>query len=232
MIDQKPLHGEKVGSVQRTLALAESQPCDLSRNLNIGSINLQHGTTYIFEIEIHQGKNGKETLTKFATQPHEEGNSISIPLKVVKNHEELQPGRTIRLTAYKQNNVKNEIEQTGSSTTVLSVVKSDSSEKGKNSDGIKSGLPLGSQKKLLPDSEFFAQFRNLRNDEVDTELTEVWESKDWLSFPKPVRENLDVEIGDEIEIVVIDESDNQQRIEEIYEMVSELYEAYQNNVGN
>ena len=225
--------GEKVVSFNHTFSRRSDEGTSGKINFPTES-EIDNETRYVIEMKDATGPGfDAEDISPITVKTHSEGNnSFAIPKSVIETHEIL-PGHTVNITVHEYEKPDEDI-QTFSDAAVLgrATVATDR----KNSDECYPALSSSELHEMIPDSVAMFKFRNVSKNKETVGESSRLSSNNGIKFPISVREDIDAEPGDLIEVInhdsVNDDNDTQleltngEKIDEMYEMVSELYDAY------
>ena len=224
--------GEKVASIRHTFGRNSNSDHTTAQNVSVGSKDeIERGAEYFVDLA-NSGRTEVDfsVIDPFLVKIHSSQTSFSIPRKIIERNGIL-PGHSVLVNIHEVNEVKNgdEIFVDSSKIVGRTEVVSDCT----NSDGCHSSLENKTVYNHIGEGGAGVVFRNLRNGKEEFGFTSQ-NSDGRFSFPISVRKQIEAEPGDLIEIVETNEENEQsfdvlesnEKIDEMYEMVSELYEAY------
>jgi len=200
---------------------------------------VEKGETYIFEVSRIQ-KSGEGESVEFEATIHNSDYSFSIPKQVAKEND-IYPGDYLTFNIFTREEIDTQ-EDAG-----LDKMKDRSEDRFLDTISVREKGNEGRIDSRANSSrvcDYLGEERkpllivNKRNGKETVYRTTTHKDRRRFSLRKPVREALDLEVGDTCEVYKVNNADEQkeveenntkERIEEIYQMVSELYEAYEQN---
>jgi hypothetical protein len=193
--------------------------------------DIENETEYVIELKNVTGQGFDASgIDPMIVKTHTEGNnSFSVPKSVVDEHGIL-PGHTVRIAVHEYVQPDMDIRHFDESQILgRANVVSDNTK----ADGCYPGLHSAKLYEALPEDEALVRFRNVSKKEEAVGETARLSSQDRIRFPKRIRHALDAEPGDLIEVIKsnhheehdLDLNDTE-KIDEMYAMVSELYNAH------
>lgn len=224
--------GEAIGSFRHTFARNEGSDHPVQQTVYVNTIGgVEKDTEYFVELK-NPGKSAVDfsEIEPFIVKTHNGQTSFSIPLEIIKEHGILT-GHCAIIKIYEVNEVESPtIECTDSSLIGRAEVSSDASM----TDGCHSALRNKHISSYIGDDEVYLKFRNLKNGKDASAYISQNAREYEFSFPISVRKAIDAEPGDLIEVIskrdqrreCTENIDRDEKIDEMYEMVSELYDAY------
>lgn len=224
-----------VDAFSKRVGRAESKEHKVSSAIKVGDTDLKKGEEYKFMVKIDHGPGGREQIGSFVAKVHSNSGAFTIPTDFIKENG-IKPGQTLKFEAenYTEKNSKNKSENMMFEGEVLDRVtpNSDSSK----SDELSSSLNSRKAHRYVRQNSNVVKVRNVSTgDEVVMETMAYDEENSTnsrISFPKKYREEIGASPGDLIEIIAVDDHDTKdnealrEQIDEIHEMVQELYDAY------
>lgn len=219
-----------------------SEPVVLKRKKNAYNSNQVEPQIYTSEladlkgqeviVEVSKRQNSTyETVAEFSGTVYNKEAGITLKTEVVEEND-LLPGEQIKVTVFERA-VQMKLEDDGS---VMGRAKAFSSKA--NADGVDSRLYCEAVHKRLDRGGQLLKYRNARTGKEATGRAVAHKEKNSISFRQDVRQSIDAQPGDLIEIVEnpgnTSDSNNRseavavpaEKIDEMYEMLSQLHEAY------
>lgn len=229
--------GENVGTRQGYV-LRRSSNGGIVSTITVNGLELEPETQYVAVLERQNGPNPTTEIAEFHTKTDKKAKAINIPKNEVDENQELKPGISVNVKMYETlspdelaERENNQTVQNISGSKVISRVEAVADES--NSDGIHSILRSAPAAKYISENEITrVKFRNLDKNEEAFGITHTdYSTNGKIAFPHRVRKLIDVEPGDLIELVDVDGNNTrlENKVEEIHDMVSEMYTAYLNN---
>jgi len=206
----------------------------------ITDVDLVAREDYIVEMHSLHGKNGKKKVAEFETTVSQSGEVISIPKSVITSTDEIVPGRTVNFTFYEiskeQEEDKEDLKEKHSGLIGVGKALADCN----NTDGCDSRLKSKTVARYINQNDVGrVKFKNRRNGHsvVDFTHADYASNGSRFKFPYKTRREIGVEPGDMVEIYPAEENGpdveadtseqiDAEKINELYEMVSELHTAY------
>lgn len=230
--------GKKIGELSYVLKRQESDGNvnNVNQQVRINDVDIPQKTPIVVKIDIHN--NPEDNGTTFEAKSYSGRCGFSIPRDVIRELD-LYPGHSVRLVIFERKVSKGNGEfDISDNANVIDRVSANNG--GRNSVGSRLYSQKAQEYINKNGGEAKLKFRDVRtgNEAVGISHTdyESRKHKHTINFPSQVREEIDVEIGDLIEIIVPGEatdSDNKpsqdERIDEIHSMVSEMYDSYLEN---
>jgi len=228
--------GDKVGSVRHTFGRTDSNPEYATQQMvYLASIDgVEKDTEYFVEFKSAGRSNiDYSDQEPFLIKTHSSQCAFNVPRRIL-NENDILPGHCAFINLYEVDKVKDEQTDFIDDSSIIgrTTVVSNKS----NSDNCRSSLRDKKIYKYIGDGEMNLKLRNVKNGKETYVLTSQNGSGRYeFSFPISKREALDAEPGDLIEVIDVDaENDNDsspglprdEKIDAMYEMVSELYDAY------
>jgi len=93
MAINKDREADYIGNIQVTLALADSNECNVQHRLYATELPLDDDTEYDVELYIPRGPDGEDFVAEFTTK--HSSNRITLPKPVITANDEVCPGRTV-----------------------------------------------------------------------------------------------------------------------------------------
>jgi len=230
--------GNKLAHKRYVFRKSESNKTGVVSTVSVSDLDLDPKTDYFVEISKDNGPNGKNMLTTMKTTTSSSANQINISTSVITDVEGIAPGVSAGLTFYEVVSTKNTDNDTNDNTDLANRLLGVANVAVDNtaSDGCDSRLHCQAASRYLDNQgkEGLLKFRNKRNNKetVAESHSNYQSNKNCVHTSIDVRQNIDTEPGDEIELFRIDGGEDiadtrtAERIEEMHEMVSEMYEAY------
>jgi len=235
--------GELVHTFSTTLKRRrERESHDGIQRVLIDDEAVEKGETYIFEVSrVQKGRNAGAEPFEFEATIHNTDYSFSIPKQVAKEND-IYPGDYLTFNIFTRE------EKDGQEDIELSNTNGKKEDRfldniniystSNSPDGIASRVYSSECCEYLGDKTKPLLLLNKRNGKEETFRTSANESGNRFTLPINVRRRLELEDGDVCEVYKVNnsgepkgivEDNTKERIEEIYQMVSELYEAYDQN---
>lgn len=229
--------GKKVGEVSSVLRWTDSHGHNVQVNISVDGAGVECGEEYIAVIELYQGPDGMESVAEFEVTIHSNDKRITLPKDVIQSSDALVPGRSIKISFYGVIEDKDITSQDqsqenyGISDSAEVLGRATPNKDPSSSDGLDSTLYHSAVGQYLEQNgESMLKFRNIASgkETLGTSYAGYVDKESRFSFPKTVRDEIDVSEGDLIEIIkpAQADSDDEDKIDEIHRMVSEMYEAY------
>lgn len=220
--------GERVESIKHTFGRNESGEVVTNVSYSV-DCNIEPHTEYVIDI-VDNGRTHVDTskIEPFKVRTHNESNNtFNIPKRIIDKYG-IRPGHNVKINIYEPVSVEDE--QTTSNNYVIGRA---TANKRSGGNGCASTLNNKSASDHIDKNGTVVRFRNLENgkEAIGESHSDLAQNK--ISFPANVSEKIDASPQDLIEIIAIDEESKadeeqlpEEKIDELYEMVSELYEAY------
>jgi hypothetical protein len=207
---------------------SESNGLGVVKCINIEDADAEGDTRYMVELIKNNGPNKSQKIAEFVGKTRDSGNHMTVPAAVIRNTEDIKPGRTVNVYLYEM------VEED-------SVELSDSSEVLARTEFIKrssaSFYNRAVSDYLEKENADKIKVRNTKNGKEVVAKThtdyEQENDKNRFRFPPSAYDELDASPGDLAEIMPVEESDEsvtelsqKEEIQEIHDMVSEMYDAY------
>jgi len=236
MAEKKKL-GELVESFHHTFGRRDNNACPTSQIIQLSTSDAtEKGTEYFIDMKA-SGKSSVDysDIDPFLITTHNSQFSFTVPMEILMQNDIL-PGHTAYINVHEVAKV----------TTTSTDFVDDSRVIGrtsvianyKTSDGCRSSLRDEKIYEQIGEGELNLKFRNLANGKETNVVTSRRDGgKNEFTFPISARKALDAEPRDLIEVIDEGESENvnadssqelakEEKINEMYEMISELYDAY------
>lgn len=192
------------------------------------SSDIEGKTEYIIDISAN-GKTDIDTqsIDPFSVKTHGANNtSFSIPLKIIEGNGIL-PGHNVTISVYEIIEQIEDFPTDDASVIDRTTVTKDTTA----SDGCRSTLTSSKLCEYLGDATKVVKLRNISNGEETLLPTYSLGSQYRVTFPKEARKDIDSSPGDFIEIIKPPEDEegdmcDSEKIDKMYEMISELYDAH------
>ncbi len=221
--------GDKVESIKHTFARSDSGGVVTNISYSV-DCNIQPSTEYILDI-VNNGRTHVDTseIEPFRVTTHNESNNtFNIPKRLIDKHG-IRPGHNVKINIYEPAMPADFVQDFTDDASVIgrTEVIGDSD----NKDGCACRLQEKATYEYLSSGKKSITFRNVEKKKEKTSVTSQNKVANRFSFPISVREDIDAEPGDLIELIKprdedVDKSGDKEKIDEMYEMISELYEAY------
>lgn len=228
-----------IGSTEIVTRYAESQTRNVNNQMPVSDLDVSLGQEVFVELYIVTNAES-ESIAEYDTSVYSSGPRITLPRDVVKENN-LRPGMKLRVMLWDFENKKSttsnnrEGEQDKIRLDTDTVGSDESNEDGLSSrlrsEAVCSYLDKDIKKPLI--------YKNLSNGQQEEETVTQNKTRESFTFASHVRESLQVSEGDEIELLkptnhdeqteLVKSEDTDEKVAEIHEMVSELYEAYKND---
>jgi len=202
---------------------------NVATNLRFSELHDHYGETVAVEVAKAKA-GGFESFLNYETDVYSSEPGITLPTHIVDDYD-MYPGEKYRfkVTESKSDKAEKEEEFVDDITVIDRVEpKTDVNRE----DGISNSVWSKKTHDYLKDNDTVV-YENLRTGDKAIVTPSRYSDRPEVSFVKEVRNKLNVEIDDTIEIRgQIDEEEtesDEDKIDEIHDMVSELYDAYQNN---
>lgn len=230
-----PRKGKRIGSVKHTLGLAESKEHRVSAHVPVKSIDVSIGEEYYIELAAVRGQSGDDYIDSFTANVDKQSR-FCIPKPVIESNDKIEPGRTIRASLF-ESVEEEEPAELADDAKVLDRVEpvADSSQ----SDGLHSGLHSATVWDHLQEGNSKLKFRNTRTQKEAIGEAQPYEAKNErgyrFSFPYHVRQQIEAESGDLIEVIAVsqqeatttvEDKDVEELIREMHSMMMEMYNTY------
>jgi len=223
--------GQKIGEMDYVFRRSESSQTEVVNSINITDLSVNQDTEYFLEIYKNNGRNGREKIAATNVKTSKDGYRTSLPSETINNTEAIKPGVSAVLKLYTLAEKSDTQKTLTESIDVL-----DLSPVGSSSarDGCDSRLYSERVKEYLEKQNGKAEltFRNVENGKQTVEKTtsEYESSKNAIGFPISIREQIDAKPGDTIELAKPNQTkispDTKAKIEEMHNMIEEMYGAY------
>jgi len=216
--------GEKIG--EKSVVLRRSTGVKNSQNvynqIDVSDLDVEHGqTVYVLAAESHGGTGW---ASGWYCDVYESSKEITLPKDKVEGGN-LRPGDTVLIDVYEQNP-----NATAPDSIVIERVEA---KPRSNCDGVQSYLSSNETVKYVKENGNDIQLclRNVNNSYSCFITPEIVGSHSTrIKWTKEKRNKLDVEAGDLIEIIPVgnppESNESENESDELYEMVSEMYDAY------
>lgn len=229
----RPMTREKadvVASIENhVLRYAESTETGVVQTISVTELNLDGSSKYEMALINNKGRGGDEVIGETAVKTDKKARNITIPVSFIREHDEVRPGQTVNVVFYQytENNTQTVAISDERSIIDRAKVCKDSGV----SDNCDSRLYSEKAANHLSSSPKVMKFRNTRTGEEALAETHANHTSrvNVVSFPMSARRKVSAQPDDLIEIVDVggeSEKNNQELIHEMYEMISELHEAY------
>jgi len=194
-------------------------------------------------VQLHtSGRDSKDVEVEFEASVHKGGRTFAIPTDVIEDND-LHPGETVVVRLYECSIAFEDGwgDEFVDSKNVIDRVTAN--KDGQNTSGVDNRLSSESAVEYIEglDGEAKMMFRNARTEKegVGETHTNYQGHGNELYFPNKVRKHIDASPGDTIELIAPEDADTDvgdtlaetpvpEEVQEIHEMVTELYEAYTN----
>jgi len=216
--------GKKIGAVKQTLGIAEDKPKRVSPNIAPTNLDVEHGKSYLIELGIDRGQKGIEHVTEFTARTSNGKGRIHIPKSVVEGHDIIEPGRTIQATVFEVNKSDQDFVDNSKVLDRATVVEDTSI-----SDDCDARIKAHTAYEYLDDKEKLLKFRNVDKNQEVTAMSNQNVPDGDISFTIGARKAINASPGDLIEVIKTEtesDKDSQELIEEMHEMITEMYNAY------
>lgn len=220
--------GERVESIKHTFGRNDSGEVVTNVSYSV-DCNIEPHTEYVIDI-VDNGRTHVDTskIEPFRVTTHgETNNTFNIPKRIIDKHG-IRPGHNVKMNIFETIGVEDD--EAASNGYIIGRT---TAVKGSAQDGCSSSLSNKSASDYINKSGTVVKFRNLETGKEALGESHSDLAHNKIHFPGRVREKIDTSPQDLIEIIAIDEEskpDEEQspgeKIDELYEMVSELYEAY------
>jgi len=201
-------------------------------SVSVSSLELSPSTEYIVEVMNERGPSGASNVGTFKAKTSANGENITIPTSFIEEHDEILPGQTVNLEFYERLPPQDEAVGISDNSRILgrSEVVADPSV----SDGCDARLTCEKASKAISSGGETLKFRNTRTqmEIVSQTHADFAAEKNHISFPQEIRRSIEARPGDLIEIIrpeprgVNGDREQEELIRETHRMVSEMYEAY------
>jgi len=205
--------GQHVGSVETTLGISETQSHGVSNNISTQKAGVNPGESYIVELYSNHGPNGIEKIDEFEGKIANSQNRMTLKNDIVNSHDVIEPGRSIKLKFYEIDPVSDFTDNSKVIDRCSAIL--DTS----NSDNISSSLASEKVHSWLDGQTKQLKFRNTRNQKEAVGRSSPNKTRNGFTFAIDVREEIDANSGDLIEII----SAEQEQDKEVDEMISEMH---------
>jgi len=178
---------------------------------------------------IDRGQKGIEHVTEFTAQTSNGKGRIHIPKSVVEGHDIIEPGRTIQATVFEVNKSDQDFVDNSKVLDRATVVEDTSI-----SDDCDARLKAHTAYEYLDDKEKLLKFRNVDKNQEVTAMSNQNVPDGDISFTIGTRKAINASPGDLIEVIApaekeggtSDDHNRDEQIDEMHEMISEMYESY------
>jgi len=232
--------GKKIGMASNVVfRYSDTSETNVVHKVNISGSRVEGGKEYFVEVYKNQGQNGQSMIAEFKSKISKGGNHVSIPKSVVLSTDQIQPGRTVNIYFFEVDEPNTQEKKVGGledSAEVLdrATPNLDSSSSTKLDSRITSTKAVQHVKKRGGECE--VKFRNTRTGEETISATHAGYDGhgNKIHFPVSAQKKIGADIDDLIEIIRVDKENQNnilgakqnEKIEEIHDMVSEMYDAY------
>ena len=221
--------GERVESIKHTFARSHSGGVVTNISYSV-DCNIEPNTEYILDI-VNNGRTNVDTseIEPFRVKTHNESNNTFVIPKPIIDKHGIRPGHNVKINIYEPTEPTDFVQDFTDDASIIgrTEVIGDSD----NRDGCACRLQEKNTYEYLSSGEKSLKFRNVEKKKEAIEVTSQNKVPNRFSFPISVREDINAEPGDLIELIKLSDEDveelgDKEKIDELYEMVSELYEAY------
>jgi len=223
------IKGEKVESIKHTFARNDSDGVVTNISYSVDR-NIQPSTDYILDI-VNNGITHVDTseIEPFRITTHNTtNNTFNIPKRLIDKHG-IRPGHNVKINIYEPAVPADFVQDFTDDASVIgrTEVIADSD----NRDGCACRLQNKAAYEYLGSGEKRLKFRNVEKAKETTGAASQHKVANRFSFPISVRKDIDAEPGDLIELIKpkdesVEKLGHNEKTDEIYEMISELYEAH------
>ena len=220
--------GMKIGEKTVTLKRHEGSYNDNNVNVQIPVSDVEdivEGQHVI--VKMKRVKNRSvEWSERFTREIHNTGKKFSIPQDIIRDRD-IKPGTTFEFAFYKQSEYNEKISDDANLIDRVEVVADPSS-----SDGCDQRLYSKEITQYLEESDdLWLKFRNASEMKETTGESHCSydTGRNPISFPYDVRNAINAKPGDLIEVIATEKDEkfsHEEKIDEIYSMVNEMYDAY------
>lgn len=238
---ENKVKGDLVAKNKRyVLRRSSSDNSDIVNQLYIGANTLEPETEYLVVI---RGAYDDKIITEYIKESDKAGEQFNLPKKEIDTCQRIRPGETVDILVYELERVgtdaqpeQSELEDVKSEEPSKSLGSSRALKNENSPDDVQARLKSTGAKEYLDSlgGQGALVFRNTR---TGMEATGVSHSNytrptDYVHFPQVIRKMIDASVDDIIALRRPEPSDedgmksNEQKIEEIHDMVSEMYGAY------
>jgi len=233
--------GELLGRVKHRLGRAESNEHNVSTVVYLTDIDgIEAKKECLFTISVPDVDSITETA-EVVSRIHSNGHSFTVPKRVVDDLG-LKPGHAVEVKVYEYDRDKSKpsknSDETGETLDIVNAISDPSM-----SDGVGSRLWSQDVCEYLGNEEKELILKNRENGKKTRIVSKRLSRENRFSFPKSARDAIAVTEDSTIEVISPSENKSEQaavtdgygskqnddRVDEIHEMVSEMYEAYLSN---
>jgi len=231
---EKKKPGKKVASIRHTFGRNSGSNHPIAQNISARDIDdVERETEYFVDLT-NSGRSGVDfsRIDPFIVTTHTSKTAFTIPIDIIREYDIL-PGHNVTIKIYEVEEVKTESAEFVDDSNVIGrpKVMSDNT----SADGCSSRLIDSRAYDYIGEDAISLTFRNLKNDKQTTASGITRNEHDnGFTFPINVRKEIDASPKDLIEIIDADhgkeyqskEHRQSEKIDAMYEMISELYDAY------
>jgi hypothetical protein len=231
--------GDQVGRIDSyVLRYSQTSGEDVTQNIYVSELDLQANTKYALVVSRKNQSIDNARIGTTVVRTDKEAKNATLPISFIREHEEMRPGQNVSLTFYEHLPPQNQDFVISDDSSILgrSEVVADPSV----SDGCDARLTCKNASKAIRSGGEMLKFRNTRTQKEETVQSHAdFESDKYqVSFPIEARRSIDAKPTDLIEIIrpasnkIDNDKEQAELVRETHRMVSEMYEAYLQQVND
>jgi len=226
--------GEQAGEIRYVFRRSESNPTGVVSTVSIGNdVDVEPSTEYILEAHRDNGRNGREKIATTEIRTSETGKQLTIPKATIEETEQIKPGVPVVLKLFEVEEEEAEEPQVEISDNASVLGRNTVSADPSCSDGCDARLHSEPAKEYLDSLGGTGElkFRNLRTNEevVGESHSNYQKTGNAVQFKKRLREQINAQHGDLIEIIKPGRKEDksvEELIREMHGMMMEMYNDY------
>jgi len=219
-----PTKGEEIGRKEFVTRKRESGPNKVANQIDLSGWDVENKEPVIVEV-FRRG----EKLGSYQNNIYKSGLGVTLKKSIIDDND-IEPGELLEIILYRTN--RDEFEN-GNVIDVVSPIRDPHM-----ADDLDARLYSDKVAEHLGDEELLLKFHNTTNGKsaIGTSNSQ-YDSENTFYFPADVRKEIEAKRNDRIQIIIPEEEEKEsvgeieaksreERIDEIYEMVKELHDAY------